>query len=96
MANGDDRNRRKEDKEEAKEQGRFEGKVIESLKGLASGQEKLSKEFTEFKTDIYAKVGKNTNSIARAKGWAAGIALAMGALGGKLGDKVVGLLTGNN
>ncbi len=70
------------DPAEIKEQGRFEGMVIQKLDDLKTGQEEIKEDSKLFKIDIYKKVTKNTTEIARQKGWMAGIAMAAGIVGG--------------
>lgn len=67
---------------EDKEQGRFEGMVVQRFDGIEEKLEAIREEQISFRYDAYDRINLNTQDIARQKGWMAAIALVGGTLGG--------------
>ncbi len=65
-----------------REQGRFEGMVIQKLDSLEQKLDELREDLLTFRQDAYERINQNTQDVARQKGWLAAIALVAGAAGG--------------
>ena len=68
--------------------GRFEGMVIERLDALGEKVDTLRQEFIGFRGDVYSRINKNSQDIARQKGIIGVISL----IGGFLAGLVPGLI----
>ncbi len=65
-----------------REQGRFEGMVIERLDALNQKLDEMREDFVSFRQDAYGRINQNSQDIARQRGWMAAIALVAGVAGG--------------
>jgi hypothetical protein len=62
--------------------GRFEGMVIQKLDGLEQKLDEMREDLIIFRQDAYERINRNSQDIARQKGWMAAIGLAAGLVGG--------------
>ena len=65
-----------------REQGRFEGMIVEKLDGLDRKMDEVRLDLGTFRYDAYDRINLNAQEIARQKGWMAAIALVAGVAGG--------------
>lgn len=65
-----------------REQGRFEGMVIQKLNSLEQKLDEMRDDLITFRQDAYDRINQNAQDIARQKGWIAAIALVAGVAGG--------------